>query len=301
MSDYVKAEYRNLAENDLLQGNRASMLASGYTGAQLDSLPPRAIMGLACGNPVGSCDLKPGMRLIDLGCGGGTDVILAGLQVAPGGLSVGLDFLPEMIERARVSAEECTALDRTATAFQVHDVGLGQYPFDNGYFDYVISNCCISLVDQERVFGEVLRILRPGGYLVFCEVAYEKTPMPPRLQELIEEAMNREITPSSDGSFASKVFRIYVTLAKQDAIRSEKTLELLRQTGFVDPGVIHQKLKSQASLEPPEMESERLTAPELREFSGRLRLAFEGADVNDYMTFATIRAKKPRTQPEMVT
>ena len=105
--------------------------------------------------------------------------------------------------------------------------------------------------------------------------------------------MEKEITPRSDGSFASKVFRIYVTLAKDHAIQAETTLDLLRQTGFVDPEVIHQRLKSQASLEPPEMESERLTADELREFSERLGRAFKEADVNDHMTFATIKARKP--------
>ncbi|NEO59261.1 MAG: hypothetical protein F6J98_02175 [Moorea sp. SIO4G2] len=99
MSEYIKAEYGALAKNELIQNNRASMLASGYTDIQLDMLPPKAIMGIACGNPTSACDLQPGMKLLDLGCGVGTDVILGGLKVMPGGLSIGLDFLPEMITR----------------------------------------------------------------------------------------------------------------------------------------------------------------------------------------------------------
>ncbi|NEO15804.1 MULTISPECIES: methyltransferase domain-containing protein [unclassified Moorena] len=292
MSEYIKAEYGALAKNELIQNNRASMLASGYTDIQLDMLPPKAIMGIACGNPTSACDLQPGMKLLDLGCGVGTDVILGGLKVMPGGLSIGLDFLPEMITRAKACAAECTALDESATDFYVQDIGLGKYDFDNNFFDYVISNCCICLVNQNKVFPEVFRVLKPGVNFVFCEEAYKaEASMPPELDKLIKEAIDQKITPISNDSVASIIFRIYVALAKNNAIEKEKMLELLRQTGFESPQVVHETPQLLSMSEPLEMESDRLSNSELQEYTKCLEQTLKKFDVNDYMTFVTIKAQ----------
>ena len=78
--------------------------AFGYTPEELASIPAEANMGLSCGNPTAFASLRPGETVVDLGCGGGLDVLLAAAKVGPAGKAVGIDMTPEMIERARRNA-----------------------------------------------------------------------------------------------------------------------------------------------------------------------------------------------------
>src|SRR5580693_3302990 len=103
----VQSRYAEFASSNLSSehaGVRAIAQAFGYTPEELAAIPAEANMGLSCGNPTATANLRPGETVVDLGCGGGLDVFLAAAKVGPTGKAVGIDMTPEMIERARRNA-----------------------------------------------------------------------------------------------------------------------------------------------------------------------------------------------------
>src|SRR5574338_1628448 len=108
----VRSKYGSVAVSNLSsehEGVRAVAEAFGYTPEELSSIPAEANMGLSCGNPTATANLRPGEVVVDLGCGGGLDVFLAARKVGPAGKAVGIDMTPEMIARARRNAAELAA------------------------------------------------------------------------------------------------------------------------------------------------------------------------------------------------
>src|ERR671928_851439 len=108
IEEAVKARYGNVAAAHLSseqEGVRAVAEAFGYSAEELSSIPAEANMGLSCGNPTATANLRPGEVVVDLGSGGGLDVFLAAKRVGPTGKAIGIDMTPEMLERARVNAE----------------------------------------------------------------------------------------------------------------------------------------------------------------------------------------------------
>src|SRR5216683_1859140 len=103
----VRSKYGSVATSGLSSdhhGVRDVAEAFGYTPEQLASIPAEANMGLSCGNPTAFASLRPGETIVDLGCGGGLDVLLAATKVGPKGKAIGIDMTPEMIELARKNA-----------------------------------------------------------------------------------------------------------------------------------------------------------------------------------------------------
>ena len=118
-----------------------------------------ATVSLGCGNPTAVADLSPGDTVLDLGSGGGLDVILSARRVAPGGRAIGLDMTPEMLELARRHASAEGVGNVEFLLGHIEDIPL---PVDS--VDVVISNCVINLsTDKPAVFAEMARVLRPGG------------------------------------------------------------------------------------------------------------------------------------------
>src|SRR6476469_4870093 len=107
ITQQVKSQYGAVAASGLSgdhAGVRAVAEAFGYSADELSSIPAEANMGLSCGNPTGTANLRPGEVVVDLGSGGGLDVFLAARKVGPTGKAVGIDMTPEMVERARANA-----------------------------------------------------------------------------------------------------------------------------------------------------------------------------------------------------
>jgi len=179
----VKGSYGAVAASTLSgrdTGVRAVAQAFGYGADELDSIPADANMGLSCGNPTAFAHLRAGETVVDLGCGGGLDILLAAPKVGPTGRAVGIDMTPEMIERARRNAARAGA-----TNVEFHLSTIDRLPLPAGSVDCIVSNCVINLApDKRAVFREMFRVLKPGGRVAVSDIAL-KRPLPKELGESV--------------------------------------------------------------------------------------------------------------------
>jgi len=143
--------------------------------ARYAALAPQA-SNLSCGGALELADLRPGERVVDLGCGRGRDVQRAARLVAPGGRAVGVDGTPAMLEAARAACPP----DLAEATFLASDLAAVQLP--DGFADAVISNCAINHApDKGTVYREIYRLLRPGGRFVVSDVVAERE-LPPEVR-----------------------------------------------------------------------------------------------------------------------
>ena len=134
----VREKYGSTATSGLSSDNAgvsAVAQAFGYSADELASIPAEANMGLSCGNPTATANLREGEVVLDLGCGGGLDVFLAAQKVGPRGKAIGVDMTPQMIDRARKAA----AADGYQNV-EVHLAPIDKLPLPDGSVDCVISN-----------------------------------------------------------------------------------------------------------------------------------------------------------------
>lgn len=141
-----------------------------YDATEVAGLPVEALAAsLGCGNPLTVADLTPGERVLDLGSGGGIDVLLSARRVGPTGFAYGVDMTDEMLALARANATRAGA-----TNVEFRKGTIEELPFADGSVDVVISNCVVNLSpDKPAVLGEVFRVLAEGGRVGISDVVAE--------------------------------------------------------------------------------------------------------------------------------
>jgi arsenite methyltransferase len=182
-----------------------------YAGSDTGGLPQEAVLAsLGCGNPVAVADLREGERVLDLGSGGGIDVLLSARRVGPTGFAYGVDMTVEMLELARANAAKAEATNVEFLQGQIEDL-----PLPDAAVDVVISNCVVNLSgDKPKVLAEMFRVLTPGGRIGISDV--------------VAEDHLTETDRAARGSFSACI---------AGALSKQEYLDGLAAAGFVDASV----------------------------------------------------------------
>jgi arsenite methyltransferase len=212
-------------------GCGASPLSSGqaevfgpelYPVHERDALPDAAkLASLGCGNPTAVADLNEGETVLDLGSGGGIDVLLSARRVGPTGKAYGVDMTDEMLELARANQRQAGAANVEFLKGTIEDV-----PLPDASVDVIISNCVINLSgDKPSVFREAARVLRPGGRFAVTDIVAD-----PDVDESTRRDM-AEWTGCVAGALTAEEFRTELQRAGFDEVEIRETHRVHKQAG----------------------------------------------------------------------
>lgn len=219
-----------------------------YSRAETACLPEEAVLAsLGCGNPTALADLRPGEMVLDLGSGGGIDVLLSAQRVGPTGKAWGLDFTDDMLALARENQRRAGIANAEFLPGHIEAI-----PLPDASVDVIISNCVINLsADKRRVIREAFRVLKPGGRLAISDVLWRgDVPAPIR--------RNAELWV---GCVAG-------------ALQESELRELLLETGFtgveIEPTRVYQVEDARGFLEGAGLDTDQF----IREVDGKVMGAF---------------------------
>jgi arsenite methyltransferase len=219
-----------------------------YVTGETDALPESAVLAsLGCGNPTALAELREGEVVLDLGSGGGIDVLLSARRVGPRGKAYGLDMTDDMLALARRNAQEAGVDNVEFLRGQIEAI-----PLPSNSVDVIISNCVVNLSgDKRRVITEAFRVLKPGGRFAISDVVVQGE-LPPDVKRSMELWV---------GCVAG-------------ALSDEEFLSLLRGAGFENPSVEFTRTyaieDAKAFLVNTGVDADRIAA----EVAGRIGAAF---------------------------
>jgi arsenite methyltransferase len=196
--------------------------AGQYSESERDALPGTAkLASLGCGNPAAVAKLHPGEAVLDLGSGGGIDVLLSARRVGPTGRAYGLDMTDEMLELARRNQREAGVENAEFLNGTIEEI-----PLPDDSVDVIISNCVINLsADKAAAFREAARVLRPGGRLAVTDIVADKE---------MDEATRRDVaawTGCIAGALTAADFRRELEAAGFVAVEIRETHRVHEHAG----------------------------------------------------------------------
>ena len=168
--------------SDCCGGDADPITSNLYATSETGSLPVDAVRAsLGCGNPTALAELRAGETVLDLGSGGGIDVLLSARRVGPGGKAYGLDMTDEMLELARKNQAEAGVTNVEFLKGEIEAI-----PLPDDAVDVIISNCVINLSgDKDRVLAEAFRVLKPGGRFAVSDIVV-RGPLPAGIRRNME-------------------------------------------------------------------------------------------------------------------
>lgn len=215
--------------------NKETMTAFNEDYTQLEGYVADADYNLGCGMPLEHIDVKPGMTVLDLGSGAGNDAFIAARMVGEEGEVIGIDFTPEMVEKARTNQAKLGLKHVRFVQGDIEDM-----PLPDDTVDLVISNCVLNLVpDKQKAYAEIKRVLRPNGQFAISDVVLQGD-LPDSLRE------------------AAALYAGCVS----GALQAEEYMQIVREAGFTDAKVA----KAREIYLPDEFLQEHLSEEQIREF-----------------------------------
>ena len=207
-----------------------------YDGSQASQIPEAALMAsLGCGNPTALAELKPGETVLDLGSGGGIDVLLSAKRVGPSGKAYGLDMTDEMLALARENQRKAGIENVEFLKGEIEKI-----PLPDNSVDVIISNCVINLsADKDRVLHEAFRVLKPGGRFAVSDIVV-RGEVPAGIRRNVELWIGCMAGALEENEYLAKLVRAgfeVVTVEPTRVYRVEDARELLSSKG-IDVDVI---------------------------------------------------------------
>jgi arsenite methyltransferase len=205
--------------------------ANLYDDQQTGGLPAEAVLAsLGCGNPTALAALHPGEVVLDLGSGGGIDVLLSARRVGPTGKAYGLDMTDEMLALARENQRKSGLANVEFLKGQIEDI-----PLPDRSVDVIISNCVINLsADKDRVLAEAFRVLKPGGRLAVSDVVV-RGEVPLEIRRSVELWVGCLSGALDESVYAAKLARagfVDVSIEPTRVYRAEDAREFLNTQGI---------------------------------------------------------------------
>jgi len=211
-----------------------------YDEAQAAAIPAAAMLAsLGCGNPTALAELKPGEVVLDLGSGGGIDVLLSARRVGPTGKAYGLDMTDDMLALARENQRNAGLTNVEFLKGEIEHI-----PLPDNSVDVIISNCVINLsADKDRVLAEAFRVLKPSGRLAVSDVVMRGDAVPEPIRRSMELWVGCIAGALEESSYREKLTRVGFENVDLEATRiysSDDARQFLDEAGLSDESVLAQ-------------------------------------------------------------